>query len=86
MMQIWTAWGEIMAKHADFSDEQVKGAIRAGLREGRRPNRMSAGRAAERAATHRSIRSRYLEHAQESLAVGDYLQAAEKSWGPMLKR
>ena len=70
-----------MAKHSDFSEKQVVDAIRAGLREGRQPARMSAGRAAERADTHRSIRARYQEHAQQSLSSGDYLQAAEKSWG-----
>ncbi len=42
---------------------------------------MSVGRAAERAATHRSILTRYREHARQSLDSGDYLQAAEKSWG-----
>ena len=70
-----------MAKHSDFSEQQVVDAIRAGLREGRRPARMSAGRAAERAQTHRSIRARFQDHAQQSLSSGDYLQAAEKSWG-----
>ena len=42
---------------------------------------MSVGRAAERAATHRNILARYREHAQQSRDAGDYLQAAEKSWG-----
>ena len=70
-----------MGNRPDFSEQQVKDAIRAGLREGRRPNRMSAGRAAERAETHRSILAHYQAHARQSLADGDYLQAAEKSWG-----
>ena len=70
-----------MTNHADFAPEQVADAIRAGLREGRRPARMSAGRAAERAATHRNILARYREHARQSRDAGDYLQAAEKSWG-----
>ena len=70
-----------MTNPADFTPEQVADAIGAGLREGRRPARMSAGRAAERAATHRNIMARYRDHAQQSLASGDYLPAAEKSWG-----
>ena len=51
------------------------------MREGRQPAVMSTERAAERAATHRSIREHYQEHARQSLETGDYLQAAEKSWG-----
>ena len=70
-----------MAQQSGPTPGQVNEAIRAGLSEGRRPVRMSAGRAAERAATHRSILARYREHAQESLNAGDYLQTAEKSWG-----
>ena len=30
---------------------------------------------------HRGILSHYRQHARQSLADGDYLQAAEKSWG-----
>ncbi len=70
-----------MTNHADFTAEQVADAIRAGLREGRKPARMSVGRAAERAATHRNILARYRERSRQSLDAGDYLQAAEKSWG-----
>lgn len=70
-----------MTTPPSFSPQQVTDAIVAGLREGRQPARMSAGRAAERAATHRNILTRYREHAQQSLDAGDYLQAAEKSWG-----
>ena len=81
MMQAQNPIGKAMAKHSDFSEKQVVDSIRAGLKEGRRPARMSAGRAAERAQTHRSIRARFQDHAQQSLSSGDYLQAAEKSWG-----
>ena len=80
-MQLSNSTGENMAKHSGFSDKQVADAIRAGLREGRRPARMSVSRAAERAAAHRSIRARYQEHGQQSQSAGDYLQVAEKSWG-----
>ena len=70
-----------MANQQGFTQKQVESAILAGLRSGGRDTRLSAGRAAERAATHRSILAHYREHAQESLSNGDHLQAAEKSWG-----
>lgn len=70
-----------MASQANFTGQQIADVIRAGLRQGPQPARMSVGRAAERAATHRNILTRYREHAQQSLDAGDYLQAAEKSWG-----
>lgn len=69
-----------MVKHSDFSEQQITDAILSGLREGRQPAMMSAERAAERAAAHRSIRARYQEHGQQSQSTGDYLQVAEKAW------
>ena len=70
-----------MAKHSDFSDEQVKGAIRAGLREGRQSVDLSSSEAEVKAATYRGNLAHYREHVRVSLDAGDYLQAAEKSWG-----
>ena len=62
-----------MTSHANFAPERVADAIRTGLREGRRPVRMSVVRAVERAVTHRNMLTRYREHAQQSLDSGDYL-------------
>ncbi len=53
-----------------FTPQQVADAVQTALRPGRPPVALSPGDAAGKAATYR-----------ESLAVGDYQQAAEKSWG-----
>ena len=70
-----------MANQESFTPQQVADAIRTGLRVSNRSARLSTRRAAERAATHRNILARYRQHAQRSIDTGDYLQAAEKSWG-----
>ena len=70
-----------MATHQNFTEQQVEAAIRAGLREGRRQVNLPAAEAEEKAATYRSNLAHYLQHVQTSLDAGDYLQAAEKSWG-----
>ena len=64
-----------------FSSQQVTAAIHAGLSGSRQNVGLSTGRAAERAAAHRNILAHYQQHVQKSLAEGDYLQVAEKSWG-----
>ena len=69
-----------MAKRVEFSTQQVADAIRAGL-----PNRediaLNVTEAADLAVVYRDNLSHYREHVEESLAAGDYRQAAEKSWG-----
>ena len=63
-----------------FTPQQVTAAIRNGL--GSKANaRLSTRRAAERSTAHRGILAHYRRHIQHSLDEGDYLQAAEKSWG-----
>ncbi len=63
-----------------FPPEQVSDAIRAGLPR-RTDADVSPDDAAELAANYRNNLAHYQEHVQKSLADGDYLQAAEKSWG-----
>ncbi len=69
-----------MAMQAKFTAQQVANAIQAGL-----PNRsdvvLARTEASELAATYRDSLSHYRDHVQESIAAGDYRQAAEKSWG-----
>lgn len=70
-----------MATHPNFSEQQVAAAIHAGLREGRRQVSLSPTEAEDKAATYRGNLAHYRQHTQASLDAGDYLQAAEKSWG-----
>lgn len=70
-----------MATHPNFSEQQVEAVICAGLREGRRQVNLSATEAEAKAAIYRSNLAHYRQHVQTSLDAGDYLQAAEKSWG-----
>ena len=70
-----------MVEQSKFSVEQVAVAIRAGLREGRRQVSLSPTEAEDKAAVYRSNLAHYRQHVQTSLDAGDYLQAAEKSWG-----
>ncbi len=64
-----------------LSPPQVAAAIRAGLSGTRQNVELATGRAAELAAVHRNILAHYQQHVGKSLAEGDYLQVAEKSWG-----
>ena len=64
-----------------FTPQQVADAVQTALRPGRPPVALSPGDAAGKAATYREGLEKYRRHARESLAVGDYQQAAEKSWG-----
>lgn len=70
-----------MAGTAKLSTEQVSDAIRAGLREGRQPVDLSPAEASHQSTVYRGNLAHYRDHAQASLDEGDYLQAAEKSWG-----
>lgn len=70
-----------MTTPPQFTARQITAAIRSGLGSSRTNARLSTRRAAERSAAHRSILARYRQHARHSLDDGDYLQAAEKSWG-----
>lgn len=70
-----------MATRPNFSEQHVEAAIRAGLREGRRQVNLSVTEAEAKAANYRSNLAHYRQHVQTSLDAGDYLQAAEKSWG-----
>ena len=63
-----------------FAMQQVADAVRAGL-NGRADTNASPGEFEELSATYRGNLDHYREHVQKSLAEGDYLQAAEKSWG-----
>ena len=70
-----------MAASPTFQRPQVAAAIRSSIGAGRQNARLSPRRAAQRSAAHRRILAHCQQHAQKSLNEGDYLQAAEKSWG-----
>ena len=64
-----------------LTPRQVTDAIRAGLRHGREPVNPPSPEIIAKSAVYRRSLAHYRQHAQDSLAQGDYLQAAEKSWG-----
>jgi hypothetical protein len=64
-----------------FPAQQVDGAIRAGLRGSRQNYNLTAVEAQEKSSTYRDSLTHYRSVAQRCLNEGDYLQAAEKSWG-----
>ena len=64
-----------------FTAQQVDGAIQAGLRGSRQNHNLTAVEAQEKSATYRNNLAHYRSVAQRCLNEGDYLQAAEKSWG-----
>ena len=70
-----------MAGSPNLSPQQISDAIRAGLREGRRPVDLSVTEGSQQAGVYRGNLAHYRSHVQKSLDEGDYLQAAEKSWG-----
>ena len=70
-----------MTASPTFQRPQVAAAIRSGIGAGRQNARLSPRRASQRSAAHRRILAHCQQHAQKSLNEGDYLQAAEKSWG-----
>ncbi len=63
-----------------FTPAQVTGAIRAAYSP-RWDTSLSPADAITHAATYRSIQAHYRRHIRLSLDDGDFLQAAEKSWG-----
>ena len=67
--------------NSPFTARQVDEAIRAGLSGGRQNYNLTAVEAQEKVATYRGNLSHYRNVAQQCLNEGDYLQAAEKSWG-----
>ena len=64
-----------------LTPRQIADAIQAGLRPSRRPVALSPADATAKSAAYRNSLAHYRQHAQDSLAQGDYRQAAEKSWG-----
>ncbi len=70
-----------MAESPNLSPQQVSDAIRAGLREGRQSVDLSATERSQQAGVYRGNLAHYRDHVGKSLDEGDYLQAAEKSWG-----
>ena len=61
-------------------EQDVAQAIRTALR-GRRVAELPSEDAAELAENYRNSLTTYRQHSLEYLEAGDYLQAAEKSWG-----
>ena len=67
--------------NSPFTAQQVDQAIRAGLSGGRQNYNLTVVEAQEKGAIYRGNLSHYRNVAQQCLNEGDYLQAAEKSWG-----
>ena len=70
-----------MTTPPSFSPQQVTAAIVAGLRRPSRTVDLSQEDAAQQVALYQNNLTHYRQHVQKSLEKGDYLQAAEKSWG-----
>jgi len=70
----------VNAPQPTFTDEQVVAAIRTAFSP-RWDTSLSPEEAAAHAANYRANLTHYRQHVQRSLDEGDYLQAAEKSWG-----
>ena len=68
------------APQPTFTNEQVVAAIRTAFSP-RWDTSLSEEDAAAHAETYRANLAHYRQHVQRSLDEGDYLQAAEKSWG-----
>lgn len=64
-----------------FTSEQVEGAIRHGMRGDRMRYEVGPIEAVQKSAAYGNNRSHYRSVAQKCLNEGDYLQAAEKTWG-----
>ena len=71
----------MLNNQSDFTPQQIAAAIRSGLREGRRPVDLSPTEAEVKAETYLANLAHFQQHVRTSLDAGDYLQAAEKSWG-----
>ena len=66
---------------ATFTPEQIKDAIRYGMRGDRMRYEIESTEAAQKGVTYESNLDHYRNLAQKCLNEGDYRQAAEKSWG-----
>ena len=64
-----------------FTPQQITAAIRSETGRGRPPVALNPDDAAEKSAAYHDSLAPYRRHARQSLAAGDYRQAAEKSWG-----
>ena len=64
-----------------FTPQQIESAIRDGMRGDRQSFELGANDAAQKSVTYERNLTHYRNVAQRCLADGDYLQAAEKSWG-----
>ena len=64
-----------------FTAQQVEGAIRYGMRGDRMRYEIGPVEAVQKSAAYGSNRAHYRSVAQKCLNEGDYLQAAEKTWG-----
>ena len=64
-----------------FTSQQVEDSILLGLRGDRRRYELESDEAVQKNATYDSNLAHYRSVAQKCLNEGDYLQAAEKSWG-----
>ena len=64
-----------------FSSQQVEDSILLGLRGDRRRYELESDEAVQKNATYGGNLAHYRSVAQKCLGEGDYLQAAEKSWG-----
>ena len=71
-----------MAEPSNLSLQQVADAIRAGLERGTssRLNYRRRKRPRSRRSNHGNL-AHYRDHVQKNLDEGDFVQAAEKSWG-----
>lgn len=70
-----------MTTPPQFTTQQVTAAIRTPTGRGRPPSALNPGEAADKAAAYRDSLAHYRRHTRQSLADGDYRQAAAKSWG-----
>ena len=64
-----------------FTSQQVEDSILLGLRGDRRRYELESDEAVQKNATYGGNLAHYRSVAQKCLNEGDYLQAAEKSWG-----
>lgn len=70
-----------MTTPSSFSPQQIIAAIVAGLRRANQAPDLSQEDAARQVALYQNNLAHYRQHVRKSLDEGDYLQAAEKSWG-----
>ena len=64
-----------------FAPQQVEGAVLHGMRGDRRRYELESNEAIQKNATYGGNLAHYRNVARKCLSEGDYLQAAEKSWG-----